>query len=33
MKRLQAEVDKLRELTRKSIIYNQEQIADMESTK
>ena len=29
--RLQAEVDKFRELTRKSIIYNQEQIADMES--
>ena len=29
--RLQAEVDKLRELTRKSFIYNQEQIADLES--
>ena len=29
--RLKAEVDKFRELTRKSIIYNQEQIADIES--
>ena len=29
--RLKAEVDKFRELTRKSIIYNQEQIADLES--
>ena len=28
--RLKSEVDKFRELTRKSIIYNQEQIADME---
>ena len=29
--RLKSEVDKFRELTRKSIIYNQEQIADIES--
>ena len=29
--RLKAEVDKFRELTRKSIIYNQEQIAEIES--
>ena len=28
--RLQSEVDKFKELARKSIIYNQEQIADME---